>query len=205
MELRLAKCCRQAEKTKNNMIADLQKLISQNRIQEALDSLCEICEKNNSEPLLLSSRYKEIQSKYRKGLLTNDEYILAKNKITNSTLELIKQDTLGLKANQDKWKTKNDISISIKSKKETINLVVKLILKGEEYEIEAPYDIKSNELKESLIDELKIDETDTNGNQYEWKMIALNSGIIIKDELTLRECNLKDGEVIIFSVDLVAG
>ena len=90
--------------------------------------------------------------------------------------------------------TKNDISISVKSKKETVNLVVKLILKGEEYEIEAPYDIKSNELKESLIEELKIERTDSEGNQYEWKMIALNSGIIIKDELTLRECNLKDGK-----------
>ncbi len=30
----------------------------------------------------------------------------------------------------DKWKIKNDISISVKSKKETANLVVKLILKG---------------------------------------------------------------------------
>lgn len=106
---------------------------------------------------------------------------------------------------KDSWETPNGITLSVKSKRETVKLLVRLLLEGMDLDVEVPLDLTALELKNSLIDELHLPKHDSQAIPYEWKMIALTSKLVIRDELTLRECNIRDGEVIIFTTGLMAG
>jgi len=87
------------------------------------------------------------------------------------------------------------------------SVIVRILPRGEEVDMELPATSTGKVIKESLLDheELHIPKYDEEGSQYSYKLVSKGSGKEISDAVTLYEAGVKDGDTLLLMPTIIAG
>ncbi len=87
------------------------------------------------------------------------------------------------------------------------SVIVRILPKGEEVDMELPATSTGKVIKESLLDhpDLDIPKVDDEGNLYSYKLVSKGSGKEIKDALTLYEAGVKSDDTLLLMPTIIAG
>ena len=86
-------------------------------------------------------------------------------------------------------------------------VIVRVLPSGEELELDLPAEATGKEIIESLLefDEINTPTHDPEGNQIVYKLVSKNSGKEVKEDLSLFEVGVNNGDTLILSPTLIAG
>lgn len=85
-----------------------------------------------------------------------------------------------------------------------INVLVRIMPKGEELEIELPLLLTGQEIIDEILQHGAAPRTDPEGNQYSYELISKRTNTKI-DAQSLHDCGINDGEILYMTPKLVAG
>lgn len=88
---------------------------------------------------------------------------------------------------------------------DVINIIVRVMPKGDELEVELPLFSTGKEIIQELIGAGAAPRTDPEGNPYVYELISKMSNAKIGEEKTLYDVGVKNGEILYLAPKLVAG
>ena len=88
---------------------------------------------------------------------------------------------------------------------DTLSIIVRVMPKGEEHEVDLPRFTTGREIREALLGEGVAPRVDHEGNHFTYKLVTKQSHVTLDDGKSLHDLGIKDGETILFIPDLVAG
>ena len=143
----------------------------------------------------------------------NSIQYLLKLKNSNNILEYKKSlQELNIKNNETITISPKNLSdkqeIKIKRRNNTdsiLQLTIRIMPQGEEVEIEIPNITTGKELIKYLFERNLAPRYDTNGNPYIYELVSKKTNSKIYDDKSLKECFIKNDEIIYFMPKLVAG
>ncbi|WP_421795498.1 EsaB/YukD family protein [Haliscomenobacter sp.] len=90
---------------------------------------------------------------------------------------------------------------------EQISLLIRILPSGKEVEIELPLTTLGAEIKKALLEhpELQIPKIDSDGSHIPYRLSSKSKGKEVKDESTLKELNIVDGDTLLMAPVIIAG
>ena len=89
--------------------------------------------------------------------------------------------------------------------KDVINIVIRVMPKGDELDVELPLFTTAKEIIEELIRANVVPRTDPGGNYYSFELISKINNSIILEKQTLHDIGIKEGDVLYFVPKIIAG
>lgn len=91
------------------------------------------------------------------------------------------------------------------SETSVITVIIRLLPRGDELDVELPLFSTGKEIVEELLNADLVPRTDPQGNPYTYKLIHKDSSLEIVQEKTLFDLGVKDGNTLLLTPQLVAG
>ncbi len=89
--------------------------------------------------------------------------------------------------------------------KDLINITVRIMPSGDEYDVELSVFSTGKEIVEELISSDLVLRNDPEGNPFAYELKSKARGIKIEDHKTLNDLGIRDGETLFFAGKMVAG
>lgn len=88
---------------------------------------------------------------------------------------------------------------------DTLNIIVRVMPGGEQFDVELPRFSTGQEILKGLLDQEVAPRTSQQGEPLFYELISKSSNVRIEEHKTLHDLGIRDGETIMLVPDLVAG
>ncbi len=91
------------------------------------------------------------------------------------------------------------------SEENIINIVIRIMPSGMEFDIELPLYTRGKQLLDELMNLDEVERVGPNGQPYSYRLISKNTGQEIDPAKSLHNMSIKEGDTLILAADLEAG